>query len=239
MNQQEEGEKVKLLGYWASPYVSRVIWALRIKGVEYDYIEEDLENKSDQLLEYNPVHKKVPVLLYRGKPIAESEVILESIDETWKDFGDRILPEDPYERAMARFWARFLKDKLSPPIWKWFTAQGQEQEDAHQAAVEQLLVLEKELDGKRFFAGEKIGFVDLSFGPLSYVIPMYQEIIGVKMITEDKFPSLSAWMANFLSSPVVKDHLPPLDKLRLRLQAIREAFLNDRVNPCRQHINKQ
>ncbi|CAO2143110.1 unnamed protein product [Urochloa humidicola] len=111
MNHQQDGEKVKLLGFWASPYVFRVIWALRIKGIEYDYIEEDLENKSSQLLEYNPVHKKVPVLLYRGEPVAESEVILEFIDEAWKDRGHRILPEDPYERAMARFWARFLQDK--------------------------------------------------------------------------------------------------------------------------------
>ncbi|XP_022684923.1 uncharacterized protein LOC105914892 [Setaria italica] len=118
---------------------------------------------------------------------------------------------------------------LSPPIWKWFTTQGQEQEDAHGAAIDHLLVLEKELDGKRFFAGEKIGFVDLSLGPLSYVIPIYEEITGVKMITEEKLPSLSAWMGNFLSSPVVKDHLPPLDKLRLRLQAMREAFLNGKV----------
>ncbi|CAN6380406.1 unnamed protein product [Urochloa humidicola] len=229
MNHQQEGENPKLFGFWASPYTFRVIWALRIKGVEYDYIEEDLENKSDQLLEYNPVHKKVPVLVYQGKPIAESEVILEFIDEAWKDRGDHILPEDPYDRAMASFWARFLKDKLSPPIWKWFTTQGQEQEDAHESAVEQLLVLEKELDGKRFFGGEKIGFLDLSLGPLSYVIPMYEEITGGRMITEEKFPSLSAWMGNFLSSPVVKDHLPPLDKLRLRLQAIREAFLNGKV----------
>jgi hypothetical protein len=57
---------------------------------------------------------------------------------------------------------------------------------------------------------------------------MYEEITGVEMITEEKLPSLSAWMGNFLSSPVVKDHLPPLDKLRLRLQAIRirEACLS-------------
>ncbi|TVU27217.1 hypothetical protein EJB05_29813, partial [Eragrostis curvula] len=82
--------------------------------------------------------------------------------------------------------------------------------------MEHLLVLEKELDGKRFFAGEKIGFVDLSLGPLSYVIPIYEEITGVKMITEEKFPSLCAWMASFLSSPIVRDHLPPLDKLKLR-----------------------
>ncbi|GJN07123.1 hypothetical protein PR202_ga24922 [Eleusine coracana subsp. coracana] len=228
MDRQEEDEdRVKLFGFWASPYVYKVEWALRIKDIQSDYIEEDLENKSDQLLEYNPVHKKVPVLIYQGKPIAESEVILEFIDEAWKHCGDRILPEDPHERAMARFWVRFGKDTLSPPIWKWFTTQGQEQEAAYAAAVEQLQILEKELDGKRFFAGEKMGLVDLSLGPFSYIIPIYEEINGVKLITEEKLPSLLAWMGNFLNSSIVREHPPPMDKLKLRCQAIREAFLKN------------
>jgi glutathione S-transferase len=110
--QEEGGGTVKLLGIWSSPYVLKVVWALKIKSVQYDCIEEDLKNKSEQLLEYNPVHKKVPVLVYRGKPIAESEVILEFIDEAWKHRGDRILPDDPYQRAVARFWARFGTDTV-------------------------------------------------------------------------------------------------------------------------------
>jgi glutathione S-transferase len=60
----------------------------KIKGVLCDYIEEDLRNKSDQLLEYNPVHNKVPVLVYQGKPIVELEVILKFKDEMWKHHGD-------------------------------------------------------------------------------------------------------------------------------------------------------
>ena len=103
-------EEVKLFRTWSSRFSLRIVWALKLKGIEYETILEDLQNKSSLLLQYNPVHKKVPVLLHNGKPILESLVILEYIEETWKQHP--LLPEDPCEKATARFWARFNDEKV-------------------------------------------------------------------------------------------------------------------------------
>jgi glutathione S-transferase len=103
-------QDVKLVSFWVSPFAKRVEWALKLKGIDYEYVEKDIFNKSTLLLELNPVHKAVPVLIHAQKPIAESLIILEYIDEIWKQYP--LLPHHPYQRALARFWANFSEQKL-------------------------------------------------------------------------------------------------------------------------------
>ncbi|XP_059075513.1 glutathione S-transferase U21-like [Cryptomeria japonica] len=104
-------DEVKLLGFWASPFALRVMIALEEKGIKYEYIEEDLlSKKSPLLLELNPVHKQVPVLIHNGRPVVESAIILQYIDEVWSN-GLAFLPSDPYDRAIALFWVDFIEKK--------------------------------------------------------------------------------------------------------------------------------
>ncbi|XP_060217892.1 glutathione transferase GST 23-like [Lycium barbarum] len=199
-------EELKLHRTWSSPFGLRIVWALHIKGIEYDAIFEDLSQKSPELLQYNPIHKKIPVLVHKGKPICESLVILEYIDETWKEAP--LLPQDPYEKAMARFWAKFGEEKLLPSIWSVFTGQEEQKKEALRLAVQNLELLEAQLKEK-FFGGEKIGYLDLVFGWLAYLLDVFEEVIDLKLFDAGKFPLLSAWMKNFYDAPEIKEHWPP------------------------------
>jgi glutathione S-transferase len=190
-----------------------------LKGVEYKFIQEDLSNKSDDLLKYNPVHKKVPVLLHNGKAIAESVIILEYIDEAFK--GPSILPEDPYEKATARFWAKFIDDKLINSIKSALWGKDEEKEAAIEETIELLKVLEKQLQGKKYFGGDKIGLVDIVGNFVGYWLGIFEQVMETKFVTKDKFPDLTQWMDDFASCSTVKECLPPRDDL---VEAFRARF---------------
>lgn len=108
-------EEVIILDCSLSPFCSRIKIALNEKGVSYECREEDLfgwkGGKSDLLLKSNPIYKKVPVLLHNDKPLNESSIIVNYIDETWPS-SSPLLPSSPYERAQARFWIDYIDKKV-------------------------------------------------------------------------------------------------------------------------------
>ncbi|KAL2336524.1 hypothetical protein Fmac_010970 [Flemingia macrophylla] len=206
-------EETTLLGVVGSPFLHRVQIALKLKGIEYKYLEDDLNNRSDLLLKYNPVQKMIPVLVHNEKPISESLVIVEYIDDTWKQ--NPILPSHPYQRALARFWAKFIDDKCVIAAAKFvLMVDEKEKEKASEELSEALKFLENELKDK-YFAGEEIGFVDIA----AVFLPMLQEVAEFQLITSEKFPKLFTWSKDFYNHPVVKEIMPSKEQLFVYFKA--------------------
>ncbi|PQM35103.1 putative glutathione S-transferase parC [Prunus yedoensis var. nudiflora] len=197
-------DEVVLLDFWASLFGMRVRVALSEKGVKYENREEDLRNKSSLLLQMNPVHKKIPVLIHNGKPVCESLIIVQYVDEVWRDKAP-LLPSDPYQRARSRFWADFIDKKINE--WnfdvmfakiaaircfeeKWGTKE-EEQEAGKKEFIEALKQLEGELGDEPYFEGESFGFLDIALIPFYSWFYAY-ETCG-NFSTEAECPKLIEW----------------------------------------------
>ncbi|XP_038687950.1 glutathione S-transferase U9-like [Tripterygium wilfordii] len=226
-----EENKVTLHGFWWSPYTKRVELALKFKGIPYEYIEEDYVNKSPSLLNYNPVYKKVPVLVHNAKPIPESLIILEYIDETWKTNTPTLLPEDPYKSARVRFWASFIQQQLLDTGLAMVTkTQGEAQDKAINLVFEKLQVLEEGMgeffpNGTPCIDDKNVGLLEIVIWSLFGPHKAQEEVFGVKFIDPDKFPLISAWVTAIMELPLVKELTLPHEKLVGFLQMARQRTL--------------
>ncbi|KAL9232504.1 hypothetical protein vseg_007612 [Gypsophila vaccaria] len=216
-------DELVFLGFWPSPFSLRVKIALEEKGItNYEYREEDFSNKSSLLLEMNPVHKKIPVLVHNGKPICESLVIMEYIDEVWQHKSPILLPSDPYERAQARFWADFNDKMFINTLRKiWRKKEGANEEDKKEF-IGVLRSLEAELGDKPYFGGQTFGYLD------AVLIPDYSWFYAYDKCTDTSIevecPTLVAWAKRCMLRDSVKRCMPDHLKMYEYVQQLKKRF---------------
>ena len=87
---------MRLVDALRCPYCARVRIALAEKQIEHEYVQVDLSNRPQWLLDLNPPFGRVPVL----DELPESPVIMELLEDLHPD--PPLLPADPVERAKAR-----------------------------------------------------------------------------------------------------------------------------------------
>ncbi|KAH6837265.1 glutathione S-transferase TAU 19 [Perilla frutescens var. hirtella] len=184
-----------LLNFWPSMFGARVKIALAEKGIKYEYREEDLSSqiKSPLLLEMNPIQKKIPVLIHNNKPICESCIIVQYIDEVC-NHHPLLLPSHPYHRAQARFWADFVDNKVQPAGRKTVWHKNKEElEEGRKELIECLKLLESEAlgDEKPYFGGERLGYLDVVVGGYCNWFAVYEAIANINI--EAECPKLMAW----------------------------------------------
>lgn len=205
--------EVKVLSVWVSLFGMRVLIALKEKGVEYEYQEEDVLNaKSQLLLDSNPIYKKVPVLIHEGKPICESLIIVQYIDETWPPVEGKkpLLPEDPYQRALARFWADYVDKKLYDAGMRIVKSpEGELRDQGKKDLTECFVTLDGALrdvfGGTPYFGGDCIGLLDVALAPFICWFEAFQTLGAFQLPDETQCPHLTAWIERVVEYPSVKE----------------------------------
>ena len=156
-----------LISFDICPYVERSRIVLEEKDLDYDITFIDLSDKPEWFLEISP-RGKVPVLLADDRPIFESMVINEYLEDAFPE--PSMFPDDPIEPAVARAWIVYANDVIMPPFGE-LTYAAETQEDIDRAREELREAFEK-LDSElavhdgEFFLSDEFGLVDAVYTPI-------------------------------------------------------------------------
>lgn len=125
-----------------------------------------LEEQETSVLQINPVNKKIPVIIHKGKPICEPLVPVQYIDEVWNNRSP-LLPSEfwPYQSLQARVWADYVDEKIYYAGRKVWTTKGEVQQAARKELIAALKLLEEHLGDRPYVGEDKFGFVDLALLP--------------------------------------------------------------------------
>ncbi|KAD6119102.1 hypothetical protein E3N88_10373 [Mikania micrantha] len=205
--------EMKLLGTAGSPFVTRVQFSLKLKSIPYEYIEEDLYNRSELLLTSNPVFRRIPVLIPANEPpVIESLSIMEYLDELQPDVH-RLLPSNPSERAQYRVLAYTFDTLYSPWIKEFMrTRDEKRREELKTLLIGASVMLEEALvkfsKGKPFFGGDDIGYLDIVVGTFLGWFKFCGVVFNFNVIDEDRTPRMVEWGKRMWSNEVFQSVIP-------------------------------
>lgn len=144
-------------------------------------------HKPESLLKLNP-RGLVPTLQYDNKPLYESTVICEFLEEAYPNHGPKLLPEDPYERARTRIWTDYCTSRIIPAFHRFLQFQPmsdtQGLEEVRQEFLGHLKEFTKEMDSEGpYFSGKDVGLIDLVVAPWASTYHLRHPVPNHKMLT--------------------------------------------------------
>lgn len=176
------------------PYAHRSRLTLLEKGIEFDLIEIDLQNKPEGFTKISP-YGKVPALKHGDERVWESAIINEYLDEVFPN--PPLLPSNPIAKAQARIWIDFANTRFVPAFGKLLrNPDAQQQEEAAKELYNHLEFIEDEGLGKLsgegpYWFGEFISLVDLSFYPWFERLPALEDLRNFHL--PSKFTRVQRW----------------------------------------------
>lgn len=216
-------QKLELVSFKVCPFVQRSAIALNEKGIGYTLTHINLQDPPDWFKAISPLGK-VPVLLVDGKPLFESAVILEYLDEV---FPPSLHPADPLEKAVHRGWIEFCSEL----IMRQFHTLTAKDESAFNEACDSLKLGLQRLDGQLaaegpYFAGQDFHLVDCVYAPLFMRLALVKKNFGLAL---ELSPRMQAWSDALLALDAVKTSVvEDFEAVFLNFLKMRDSYLFER-----------
>jgi glutathione S-transferase len=159
---------VELYSASVCPFAHRTRLTLMEKGIDFQLIEIDLNNKPNWFSQISP-YGKVPVIKHENNCIWESAIINEYLDEAFPE--PSLFPHSPGQRALARIWIDFANTKLVPVFYKILLEQDRDKQEKWKANFQDHLQfmetegIQKLSANGDYWLGNDLSLVDLTFYP--------------------------------------------------------------------------
>jgi glutathione S-transferase len=109
---------LRIVGSYVSPYVRKVLACILLKGLDYEIDPITPFYGGEEFERLSPL-RRIPVLVDGDLTLCDSSVICAYLDERYNGYA--LLPEDPADRARARWFEEYADTRLGDLfIWGLF-----------------------------------------------------------------------------------------------------------------------
>jgi stringent starvation protein A len=165
---------MRLYSGTSDPYSHRCRIVLYEKGMDFEVIDVDLLNKSEDVAAINP-YGKVPVLVERDLVLYEANIINEYIDERFPH--PQLMPPDPVMRGRARLFLHRFEQEIYSQVELIERGIPKAADKARSIIRDNLTQLAQILANQKFLLGDEFSMLDVAIAPLLWRLDHY----GIQM----------------------------------------------------------
>ncbi|XP_047121208.1 pyrimidodiazepine synthase-like isoform X1 [Schistocerca piceifrons] len=196
--------KVRLYSMLFCPYAQRPRLVLAAKGISYDEVDINLQNKPEW---YSSVHPeaKVPALeVGRGRVVIESLDIAEYLDSKFPE--PPLWPADPEIKARHKLLLDQFEKVYMPYVQCMRATEPQTVMEVVPTVAAAMRPFEDELaeNGHKFFGGDRPGMLDYMIWPWAERCEAIRAMYPQLKFPTEEFPQLLAWGEAMKEDPAVR-----------------------------------
>ena len=162
---------MKLYSNSVDPFSHRCRIVLFEKGMDFEVIDVDFNNKSEDLNVLSP-YADAPVLVERDLVLTDANIINEYIDERFPH--PQLMPPDPVMRARAILFLRDFENQLFVHMKDLESGDKSKKDQARKTITETLIQVNPILNKQPYLLYEEYSMLDVAMAPLLWRLDHYE-----------------------------------------------------------------
>jgi len=194
---------MKLYSNSTDPFSHRCRIVLFEKGMDFEVIDVDLANQSEDLSILSP-YSNAPVLVERDLVLTDANIINEYIDERFPH--PQLMPPDPVMRARARLFLKDFENELFVHMHDMDSTDQSKKTAARKTITETLIKLTPILTKQPFLLHDEYSMLDVAIAPLLWRLDHYE----IKLPNQSS--SILKYADKLFKRPLFEEAMSPTEK---------------------------